>query len=303
MSIGTKLAVAKTAITSKGGRQVLLARKNSPTILFVGGIVGVVGTVVLSSKATLKLESVLSENEKKQEQANDLVSNDPTYTAKDYTKDMATLKVRLATDVVRLYAPSVVLGVLSVGALTGSHVTLTRRNTAIMAAYATVDQSFKDYRKRVIAKYGKDVDEQLRFETKEELVQSTDSDGNIVSELRAITGYSQYARFFDESCRDWQATPEKNYFFLRSQQQWANDMLKARGHVLLNEVYDALDIPRTKEGLVVGWVSDSKHGDNYIDFGFMDGDNPRARDFVNGREASILLDFNVDGLIYNEIGK
>lgn len=35
--------------------------------------------------------------------------------------------------------------------------------------------------------------------------------------------------------------------------------------------------------------------DNFIDFGVFDGDRPRARDFVNGYERSILLDFNVDG--------
>lgn len=44
--------------------------------------------------------------------------------------------------------------------------------------------------------------------------------------------------------------------FLRRQQDYANEMLKARGHLFLNEVYDLLDIPRSKAGQVVGWVYD-----------------------------------------------
>jgi hypothetical protein len=63
-----------------------------------------------------------------------------------------------------------------------------------------------------------------------------------------------------------------------------------------------LGIDRSKAGSVVGWVITKEGtGDNFIDFGVFDGDNPRARDFVNGREGSILLDFNVDGVIYDKI--
>ena len=58
-----------------------------------------------------------------------------------------------------------------------------------------------------------------------------------------------------------------------------------------------LGIDRTKAGNIVGWIYDEKHpvGDNFVDFGIYVLDNEKARDFVNGRERSILLDFNVDG--------
>ena len=90
--------------------------------------------------------------------------------------------------------------------------------------------------------------------------------------------------------------------FLRKQQEWANELLKSRGHVFLNEVYDMLGIPRTKSGQIVGWVynSNDEYSDNYIDFGVYDG-GARSRAFVNGYEKAILLDFNVDGVIYDLI--
>ena len=301
MSLSTKLSAVKTVVTSKAGRQILLTQKHSPHLLFGAGVVGVVGTVVLASKATLKLDEVLTENERKQAQAHDLVTSDEQgYSAKDYAKDMAQLKIRLIRNVGRLYLPAAALGVVSVGCLTGSHVVLTKRNTALMAAYATVDQSFKDYRKRVVDKYGREVDDELRMEQTTKKTEITDGNGNVaVSEQRAITGYSQYARFFDQLCAPWQATPEHNMLFLKAQQNYANDLLRSRGHVFLNEIYDMIDVPRSKEGAVVGWVKDGK-GDDFIDFGIFDG-SPAGRDFVNGREGAILLDFNVDGVIYNLI--
>ena len=107
---------------------------------------------------------------------------------------------------------------------------------------------------------------------------------------------SQYARFFDETCPSWSKNSEANLMFLKLQQQFANDMLKARGVLYLNEVYAMLGIPRTKAGQVVGWKYDLENpsGDNYVDFGIFDEKN---KSFVNGFERSILLDFNVDGII------
>ncbi len=296
------LSTIKTVVTSKAGRQILLGKKHSPHIMFGAGVVGIVGTVVLASKATLKLDEIVTENEALQKKAGDYVARESMdYTAKDYAKDMAQLKVRLVRDVGKVYLPAVGLGVVSIGLLTGSHVVLTKRNTAVMAAYATIDQSFKDYRRRVVDKYGKDIDNELSFETEQVAVHSKNEDGeDVVSSMRAITGHSRYARFFDQMCSPWQATPELNMIYLKAQQNYANDLLRSRGHVFLNEIYDMLDVPRTKEGAVVGWVKDSKH-DNYVDFGIFDDSYSERRNFVNGREGAILLDFNVDGVIYDLI--
>lgn len=107
---------------------------------------------------------------------------------------------------------------------------------------------------------------------------------------------SEYARFFDASCMRWTKDSEFNLTFLKQQEHYANERLRIKGHLFLNEVYDMLDITRTKAGQVVGWIYDEKNpiGDNRVDFGINDD---RNKDFVNGNENTILLDFNVDGNI------
>ena len=203
-----------------------------------------------------------------------------------------------------MYAPTVIVGTLTIVCLTKSHTILSNRNTALMAAYSVLERSYNAYRKRVIDEFGEDKDREFRYPTKEIRTLSLDEKGKAVEKVETKTlldQYSTYARFFDEMCPDWKRNPEYNLIFLRAQQNWANDLLRARGHVFLNEVYDMLGIPRTKAGAVVGWVI-GHEGDNYIDFGLFDGENSAARDFVNGRERSILLDFNVDGVIYDKIG-
>jgi hypothetical protein len=178
---------------------------------------------------------------------------------------------------------------------------------ALTAAYATVDKSFKAYRNRVLERFGEGVERELRHNIKAKKIDKivVDEDGkekkikesvNIAEDLGA---YSDYARFFDSGCAGWEKNSEYNLTFLRAQQQYANDKLRANGYLYLNDVYDMLGIPRTKAGQIVGWVYDPKNpiGDNYVDFGIYDVNRQTARDFVNGYERSILLDFNVDGNI------
>jgi hypothetical protein len=167
-----------------------------------------------------------------------------------------------------------------------------------------LSESFKSYRKRVIADVGEDKDKEYRFGVTKELVQVTNEDGSKEMVERTVidpTTVSQYARFFDAGNPNWTRNPEMNLMFLRSQQNWANDLLHARGHVFLNEVYDMLGMPRSEPGCVVGWVDG--HGDSFIDFGFYNGVDSASRDFVNGFEKTVLLDFNVDGMIMDIFNK
>lgn len=112
---------------------------------------------------------------------------------------------------------------------------------------------------------------------------------------------SEYARLFDDSCQGWSKDPEYNLSFLRTQERWANEVLRNKGYLFLNDVYDMLGIKRTKIGQIVGWIYDEKNpiGDNYIDFGIDEEDNTEIADMDDNR--CILLDFNVDGNILDRI--
>ena len=183
-----------------------------------------------------------------------------------------------------------------------------KRNAALSAAYLTVDKSFKEYKQRVIDRVGEEVEKEIRYGIKAEEVAETvvDEDGNETTVTETVKMmnpnlYSDYARFFDESSPYWQKDPEYNLVFLKAQQQYANDLLKARGRLFLNEVYEMLGIEKSKAGQIVGWVYDPVNpiGDNFVDFGIYDMSKERVRAFVNGYEPNILLDFNVDGNVWD----
>lgn len=295
------------------------AKKHSPEILMVTGIVGAIGSSVLACKATLKVNDILDETKETIDKIHGVIENENVseeeYSIEDSKKDLAVVYAQTGWKFVKLYAPAVTLGTLSIISILASNNILRKRSVALAAAYTAIDQSFKDYRGRVVDRFGEAVDRELKYNlkakkiTEKVLDEETGKEKKIKKEIAILNdgayGYSDYARFFDESCSAWEKNAEYNLMFLRSTQQYANDLLICRGHLFLNEVYDMLGIPRTKAGQVVGWVYDPKNpnhnGDNYVDFGIYDISKQEKRDFVNGYERSILLDFNVDGPIYNLI--
>lgn len=297
------------AVSSKVGRGLLVSQKHSPTILFGAGVVGVVATAVLTARATLRFEPVIEKTQSDLASAKSVLE-DPKfkdqYSERDYQKDVYTIYALAAKSTVKLYAPAVLVGALSIASLGGSHYILSKRNLGLTAAYAVLDKSFKEYRSRVVSEYGEDKDREFRYETEtHKTISETPAGPKEIKTVRVGPDTpSGYARFFDELCPSWSREHEYNLLFLRCQQQYANDLLRARGHIFLNEVYDMLGLDRSTAGSVVGWtINNDGSGDNYVDFGVFNGNNPRARDFVNGREGAILLDFNVDGVIYDKIGR
>lgn len=289
----------------------LKAIKHSPEILAGVGVVGVVGSLVMACKATTKLSDILEDSKEQLDKIKE-VAADPAYEEKysqdDAKKDTTITYVQTAMKVTKLYAPSVILCAGSLGCLLASNNILKKRNAALSAAYMTVDKSFKEYRKRVADRFGEEVEKEIRYNIKAEEITKVDENGNEVTEtVKVMDGtddpnsYSDYARFFDESCAAWQNDAEYNLTFLKAQQQYANDLLKARGRLFLNEVYRMLGIDETKAGQVVGWVynPDNPTGDNFVDFGIYNMQRERVRAFVNGYEPNILLDFNVDGVIWD----
>lgn len=309
--------MSKLDIANKASRAFhragLKFQKHSPEILVVAGVVGVVASAVMACKATTKIDEVLKESKENIEKTNKYVEEKgytEKYTEEDHKNDLRIFQVKGGMELVKLYAPAVVLGTVSVVAILGGHNILRKRNIALGAAYATLDQGFKEYRNRVVERFGKQLDRELRYNIKskevEEVVKNEDGTETVVKKTVDVAeayNYSDYAKFFDEACPAWTKDPEYNLMFLKDQQRYANDLLKSKGHLFLNEVYDMLGIDRTKAGQIVGWIYDDKHpvGDNFVDFGIYDVYKEPNRRFVNGAERTILLDFNVDGDILNMI--
>lgn len=310
-----KVEVLNT-LTRKANKLKIKVKKNSPGMLIGAGVFGVVASTVMACKATTKLDCILEESKEKidaiHKGAEDGHINNVSYSEEDSKKDLAIVYTQTGLEVAKLYAPAVAVGVVSLGCILMSHRILTKRNIALAAAYETTRNMFKDYRDRVVERFGKEIDHQLRFNIKPQEIETVVVDENgvenkVVEKINVVdknlSDYSDYAKFFDVGNPYWQKDAEYNLMFLKAQQRYANDKLQIQGYLFLNEVYEMLGIPKTQAGQQVGWIYDKEcpNGDNYVDFGIYDYHKPAARDFVNGFERTILLDFNVDGYILNLI--
>lgn len=304
----TNLLVTANKTFKKVGFKV---KKNSPELLIGVGIVGVVASTVMACKATTKLNEVLKETEEQVQQIHEATTDiklSGKYSEEDAKKDLVIVYVQTGVKLAKLYAPAVLVGGLSLASILASHKILRTRNVAIAAAYKAVDKGFKEYRSRVVERFGEAIDKELKYNIKAREIDNitVDEKGKekIEKEIVQVSEYdpekySEFAKFFDVGNPYWEKDAEYNLMFLRNQEKYANDKLQANGYLFLNEVYDMLGIPKTKAGQVVGWIYDEKNpvGDNYVSFGIYDINKPANRNFVNGIERTILLDFNVDGNI------
>lgn len=292
----------------------LQLKKHSPEILVVAGVIGTVASAVMACKATTKVNDILEETKTKVNQVHEVLADESIpeekYSQEDSKKDLAIIYVQTGMKFAKLYGPSIALGALSLTSIIASHNILRKRNIALAAAYTAVDKSFKGYRNRVVERFGEEMDKELRYNIKAKQIEETvvDENGEEKSVTKTVVEgdpsiYSDYARCFDDGCAGWTKDSELNLYFLKRQQDYANERLKAKGYLFLNDVYESLGIPKTKAGQIVGWIYDEKNpnGDNYVDFGIYNIHDEKARDFVNGYERSIWLDFNVDGNILDLI--
>jgi len=290
------------SVTRALSKQLLVARKHSPHILFGAGVVGCITSTVMACKATLKLGDKLDNFKGEIESCKSEYYNPQVLSHKEYTqtqnrRDLAYIYARNLGEIVKLYGPAVVVGAASIGCLTGSHVTLARRNAALAAAYTTLSEAVQAYRARVREEVGEDKERELysgvqiitNKKTGEAVMKLTDPSAKL----------SPYSRWFTSDNPNWHQTAEENRYFIDLQQLFLNDRLKARGHVFLNEVYDELGLSHTKEGAVVGWMWPAREGcDGFIDCGIY----ASHQEFHIGNEYQILLDFNVDpGVIWDKI--
>lgn len=287
------------AVKTIAGNAQLVLKKHSPEILIFGGIVGMVGATILACKETTKLEETVKKG------TDEIAKVKETPDSENYKRDLTFAYIHHGARVIRLYSPAILMGGASISAILGGHSILKKRNLAMAAAYSAIDEGFKKYRQRVAEEFGEEVDRRMRFGGKDESVQVVEADEEgkeKKKKVKAVTysDCSDYARFFDCGSIKWTKNADANLFTLKQLERYANECLEARGHLFLNEVYDMLDIPRTRAGSVVGWIL-ADENQNHVSFGIYDINDEAKRRFVNGLEENILLDFNVDGMIYDKI--
>jgi hypothetical protein len=309
-------SIGKT-IMQHGSRALLVAQKHAPEILMVTGTVAVVGSVIMTGRATVKASDILDKHESVRdeiEEAHNLNElPDEEYSEEEYEKDILVNKVQCARELVIDYLPAATLLIFGVGCFFGAHNILSKRYVAVLGAYKLCEEAFSQYRDRVKTELGEEQDIHFYYGTEIESQklkiknEETGKTKTVTKDIQKITGcdVTQYSRFFDEANPNWSKSPDDNRFFLARMQNALNDKLVAQGHLFLNEVYDALGFERSKAGAIVGWVYNddisASDGDGYVDFRIYDPENLAKREFVNGYEPSILIDFNCQGVIYDLI--
>ena len=309
-----KMASKAPKLAPKFGRLGLQLQKVSPELLFVAGTVAVVGGVVLACRSTLKVDSILDKSKTDLDHIAETVENEPeeAYSNDDATKDRAKVYVTTAIDLTRVYLPAITTVGLGIACFAASHNIQHQRIAGLAAAYKTVESGLKSYRGRVETEIGSDREKEVYYGSHKEKIETIETDPEtgkekkVKKEIHVIEDNglpSEFAVFYDESCDSWQRSMDYNMDYLKMQQSYFNDRLHLMGHVMLSEVFDALGIDRTPASLVTGWL-DNGDGDNYIDFGLTDYfyNGRYGQDYVNGATQSILLDFNVDGVIWDKIG-
>ncbi len=296
------------SVNGVASKTVMKLKKHSPEILVVAGIAGTVVSAVLACKATTKVAEILDETKGTLDTIHEGMEtgaiNGQEYTTEDGKKDTVVVYAQTGVKLVKLYGPAIILGTLSITSILASNNILRKRNVALGAAYAAIDKSFKEYRGRVIERFGEQVDTELKYGIKAKKFEEIEVDPETGKEKKVKKTVmvadpnlqSDYAVYFDSKSRNYETNPDYNRMFLKAQQAFANDKLQTRGHLFLNEVLDDLDLPRTPAGQIVGWTKDGPDG--YVNFRIVEVE----RETEDGRhEPALLLDFNVEGNIWEKM--
>lgn len=281
-------------------RGIMVVQKYSPEILAVAGVAGVIAGTVECCKSTRKVEPI------KEQMAADIERVNSTASEENRKKELAGVYIHGGIEIVKTYAPAVSLEACGIACLLGAYGIVKKRNVALVGAYKTLSDLFAAYRERVVDEYGEEADFRFYHGFEREKAEGDGESSIIVPDTDNIS-YSGYGRIFDEFNPNWMRDKGQNRFFLASNQAWCNNLLQARGHLFLNEVYDRLGFDRTPAGAIVGWVLDGPNSDGFVDFGIYNlidshgNVDPAKSDFINAHNPSVYLDFNVDGVIWDLI--
>lgn len=216
----------------KSSKQFL--KKNSATILTSVGAAGVVVTAVTAVKATPKALAILEEakNEKEEELTN-------------------LEKIKYAGPV---YIPSVLIGASTIACIFGANSLNKRQQASLASAYALLNNSYKEYKKKVIELYGEDGEEAVV----RGIAQDKYEEADIPKDDEQL--------FFDEfSGRFFKSTMEK----VQRAEYEINRDLVMRDWATLNDFYDYLKIPGLEGGETIGWstpMNSDMYWQPWVDF-------------------------------------
>lgn len=292
----------------------LALRNASPTIMVVGGCIGIVGGVVLACNATLKADTILDEIEEEVAKVNHVkeITTEEKYSQQDYQHDMTIVYAKGGAKLLKLYLPAIILIAGSIGLILGGHKILMNRYVMSVASGEAAITALQKYRERVREDLGEDADRKYAYGVKEEVIgtiEEVDEKGKthkkkVKGEVLDPTNplASPYAEYWDKTCNGW--SPDVYYnemYLLGKQKEWNRKLAqsyKLNGFVSFAEVKKDLGMLIRPRDLNLGWIYDPtydplEHDNKYqIDFGIF---SPRNNGAIEDTEHVYVLDFNVQG--------
>lgn len=292
-------------LTRAAGKSSVKLSKHAPTLLVVGGTVGLVATSFVAARAVRKAEPVLAQHKRERAAIGDVpkkgtVSNDDRKLVQ-----VAVLETYYNTSVnlAKVYGPAIALGTLSAASILYGHKLIHGRHLATLAAYSGLSEQFAAYRGRVRQTLGEKAEKDIFNGAHGEYVEDPDHKGEY--KLQPVWSEGDPSPslrpWFDEKNEYCKQDPSVNKMWLTGVQTHMNQLFQVKGHLFLNEVKDALNMPRTPDGQVLGWVLGAGTGDNFVDFGFLASDDPHTVAFRDGLVNTVQLNFNVDGVVHDLI--
>lgn len=296
----------KTALISTVGKVTFWGREHSPELLLAMGGLSMIGSVITACRGTLKFQKVIEKHNERldklklieEKQANGTAGENADIDVKQYRKSVYLDTIWQGA---KCYGPTLLLMIGGFACFMASNGIIKGRYISMAAAYAGVLKDKEHLEEEIVKEFGEDKLSELKGEKASSDIFETAEDGEVKEVEGEKVTYSTYAKFFDESNPNWEKNPESNRTFLQIKQNWANHRLQTRGYLFLNEVYEMLEMEKTQAGQIMGWVyykdpakAKEMGSANFVDFGIFNKDSVAARNFVNGTERSILLDFNVD---------
>lgn len=290
-----------------GARAWFQVKKYSPELCLVGGLLAGGTCIVLACKASMKVPEVVEEhNEQIDEVETDLALTDAAC-------NTAKRRIYISTGMklVKLYVPAACAGAASTALLLTSYGITRKRNGLLAASLAATTGKFEEYRKKVVEEFGEETDLRLAGDLIDKKLKVTHVDeetGEVTEEETGETvtvwnGYSRHARFWGVGSKWYddvraKSNPNYNPEVLLEFEDYFNQLLRTRGYLFLNDVYDHFGWKKTFEGQNAGWIYDPKKGNHQISFGLRNVHNKAMVAFMNGEEPEgVWVDFNCSDYI------
>lgn len=201
----------------------LYLKRHSPMLLTCIGAIGVIATTVSAIKATPKAIDIL-----------DSATNE---------KGDELTKFEIVQLVGPTYLPTIAFGLSTIACIFGANALNQKQQATLASAYALLNRSYRDYRKKVIDLYGTDGDEHIQ----NEIVKDKFEDIDITATGDNLIFYFEpYGKFFERTMAQ-----------VQDAEYQINRQFALEGEASLSDFFEYLGLPRTDAGEALGWSQES----------------------------------------------